>query len=214
MRLRGMIFDLDGTLCDTLPACVAAFQHVFYRHLGRRYSDEEVLAMFGPNEEGMIRRLIPDAYEEALAEFLAEYEGLHDGRDVLFPGIERALGLLGERGILLGIVTGKGAASAAITLRHAGLESTFDIVEAGSPEAGVKPRSLRAVLDRWRMAPGDVAYTGDSPSDMRDAIAAGVIPLGAGWAATSTVQNPACCGARVTFESVERFCGWIETSVS
>jgi pyrophosphatase PpaX len=211
MRLRGMIFDMDGTLCDTLPACVAAFQHVFYRYLGRRYGEEEILAMFGPSEEGMIRRLIPPAQAgPALADFLAEYERLHDGRRIVFPGLERALELLRERGIRLGIVTGKGPASAAITLRRAGLEQVFDVVQAGSEEGGVKPRSLRAVLDRWQIAPGEVAYAGDSPSDMRDAIEVGVIPLGAGWAGSSTVQDPACCGARLTFDSVERFITWIE----
>jgi pyrophosphatase PpaX len=211
MRLRGMIFDMDGTLCDTLPACVAAFRQVFSRYLGRRYSDEEILAMFGPNEEGMIRRLVPpDAAGQAVEDYLAEYERLHDGRRIVFPGLERALQLLQERGVLLGIVTGKGPASAAITLRRAGLEGMFDVVQAGSVEGGVKPQSLRAVLDRWGLEPGEVAYIGDSPSDMRDASEAGVVPLGAGWAATSSVQDPACCGAQVTFDSVDRFVEWIE----
>lgn len=208
-----MVFDMDGTLCDTLPACVAALQHVFRRHLGRQYAAEEILAMFGPTEEGIIQRLIPEGYEPAVADFVAEYERLHDGHDVLFPGIERALRLLQERGIVLGVVTGKGSATAAITLRHAGLESTFDIVQAGSAAGGVKPQSLRAVLDRWQLPPGEVAYAGDSPSDMADAIEVGVVPLGAGWAATSTVRDPACCGAQVTFDSVDRFCEWIETGI-
>jgi pyrophosphatase PpaX len=214
MRLRGMIFDMDGTLSDTLPACVAAFQHVFEKYLGRRYSYEEILGMFGPSEEGMISRLIPSSRTEAaLADFLAEYERRHHGRAVIFPGLERALELLRARGIRLGIVTGKGPKSAAITLRRAGIEALFDVVQAGSAEGGVKPRSLRTVLDRWRMAPGEVAYVGDSPSDMHDAIEVGVIPLGAGWAATSSVQDPACCGAQVTFDSVERFVEWIETEI-
>jgi pyrophosphatase PpaX len=210
MHLRGMIFDMDGTLCDTLAVCISAFQRVFERRLGRAMSAEEVLEMFGPSEEGMIRRLIPVGWEPAVAEYLAEYERLHDGRDLAFPGIERALELLRARGLLLGVVTGKGAASAAISFRHLGLAPFFDVVEAGSPEGGVKPEGIRRVLARWGFPPGEVAYAGDSPSDMADAIATGVIPLGAGWAATSTVRDPACCGAQVTFESVEGFCEWIE----
>jgi pyrophosphatase PpaX len=221
MQLRGMIFDMDGTLCDTVPAAVAAFRLVFERYLGRCYSDEEIVGMFGPSEEGMIRQLIPDQAGPALADFLAEYDRLHEGRRLLFPGLERALELLRAHGIRLGIVTGKGPASAAITLRRAGLDGAsipprpgarpyFDVVEAGSPVRGIKQQSLRAVLDRWRMPPGEAAYVGDSPSDMRDAIAVGVMPLGAGWAATSSVQDPACCGAEVTFDSVERFVEWIE----
>jgi phosphoglycolate phosphatase-like HAD superfamily hydrolase len=210
MRLRGMIFDMDGTLCDTLPLCIGAFQHVFTELLGRSYSTEEVLAMFGPSEEGMIRRLIPEGYEPVVAEFLSEYDRLHEGHRIAFPGIERALELLRERGVVLGVVTGKGADSAAISFRHLGTEGYFDVVQAGSIEGGVKPESIRKVLARWGLPPGEVAYVGDSPSDMADAIEVGVIPLGAGWAATSTVQDPACCGAAVTFESVESFIEWIK----
>jgi phosphoglycolate phosphatase-like HAD superfamily hydrolase len=121
--------------------------------------------------------------------------------------------MLRERGLLLGVVTGKGAASAAISFRHLGLAPYFDVVEAGSPDGGVKPEAIRRVLARWDMPPGEAAYVGDSPSDMADAVTAGVVPLGAGWAATSAVQDPACCGARVTFESVERFCEWIESAL-
>jgi phosphoglycolate phosphatase-like HAD superfamily hydrolase len=155
--------------CATLEAR-GAFQHVFADFLGRRYNSEEILTMFGPSEEGMIQRLIPGGYEPAYAEFLAEYERLHNGRSIAFPGIERALELLQERGIILGVVTGKGPATAAISFRHLGLEHYFDIVQAGSPEGGVKPQSMRRVLERWGLPPGEVAYLGDSPSDMADAI--------------------------------------------
>jgi phosphoglycolate phosphatase-like HAD superfamily hydrolase len=210
MRLRGMIFDMDGTLCDTLNLCIAAFQRVFADYLGRRYGAEEILGMFGPSEEGIIQQMIPVGYEPAVADFLAEYECLHNGRTIAFPGIERALEMLRARGITLGVVTGKGAGTAAISFRHLGLEHYFDVVQAGSPEGGVKPESIRKVLARWGMAPGEVAYLGDSPSDMADAIEVGVLPLAAGWAATSAVQDPDCCGAVVTFHSVEGFCEWIE----
>jgi pyrophosphatase PpaX len=174
------------------------------------HSPEEILTMFGPSEEGMIRRLIPEGYEPAYAEFLAEYERLHNGRRLAFPGIERALELLRERGVILGVVTGKGPGTAAISFRHLGLEHYFDIVQAGSPDGGVKPESMRKVLARWGLPPGEVAYLGDSPSDMADAIEVGIIPLAAGWAATSAVQDPDCCGAVITFDSIERLCEWIE----
>jgi len=208
-----MIFDMDGTLCDTLTVCIRAFQHVFADYLGRRYSSEEILSMFGPSEEGMIQRLIPVGYEPAVAEFVAEYERMHDERSIAFPGIERALELLRARGIIMGVVTGKGPQTAAISFRHLGLEQYFDVVQAGSTEGGVKPDSIRVVLARWGMLPGEVAYLGDSPSDMADAIEVGVIPLAAGWAATSTVQDPDCCGAVVTFHCVAGFCEWIESEI-
>lgn len=50
MNLRGVIFDLDGTLGDTLPVCYAAYREVFEGYLGKTYRDEEIAALFGPNE--------------------------------------------------------------------------------------------------------------------------------------------------------------------
>ena len=53
--LRGVIFDLDGTLADTLPVCYAAFRAAFHRYVPERtFSDAEITSFFGPNEEGVI----------------------------------------------------------------------------------------------------------------------------------------------------------------
>ncbi len=59
MPLRGVIFDLDGTIADTLPVCFAAFREVFQDALGRDYSDQEVRAMFGPASESLHRSSLP-----------------------------------------------------------------------------------------------------------------------------------------------------------
>ena len=71
MRLDGMIFDLDGTLGDTLPVCFAAFRTTFQSCLGRDYFDREIRAMFGPSEEGIFERLMP-GNAEGCAEGLLE----------------------------------------------------------------------------------------------------------------------------------------------
>jgi phosphoglycolate phosphatase/pyrophosphatase PpaX len=44
-----MIWDLDGTLADTLPLCVTAFRHIFEGYGDRPYRDEEIIALFGPS---------------------------------------------------------------------------------------------------------------------------------------------------------------------
>jgi beta-phosphoglucomutase-like phosphatase (HAD superfamily) len=53
-RLAGAIFDLDGTLVDTLPVCFAAFRRAFERLGGPPHSDDAIRALFGPSEEGMM----------------------------------------------------------------------------------------------------------------------------------------------------------------
>ena len=62
--LKAVIFDFDGTVCDTLPLCIAAFRKSIEPLAGRRFSDQEITATFGPSEEGTIRALIPEFYEQ------------------------------------------------------------------------------------------------------------------------------------------------------
>jgi phosphoglycolate phosphatase/pyrophosphatase PpaX len=112
MRFAGMIWDLDGTLANTLPVCIAAMQHALAAHTGRHYSDAEIVALFGVTEAGMIQRVIQDGWREAERAYLAEYERLHDSTLTVFPGIEETLQGLRDRSIRLAIVTGKGQESA------------------------------------------------------------------------------------------------------
>ena len=64
--LKAVIFDFDGTVCDTLPLCIAAFRKSIEPLAGRRFSDQEITATFGPSEEGTIRALIPEFYEQGV----------------------------------------------------------------------------------------------------------------------------------------------------
>ncbi|MBI2115168.1 MAG: HAD family hydrolase [candidate division NC10 bacterium] len=213
MKLAGVIFDLDGTLGDTLPVCFAAFRRALRKFSDRRYTDDEIAALFGPSEEGIIQQLVPDHWQACLDTYLAAYEEESARRARLFPGIETALRLLSERGVVLAIATGKGAHSAAISLRHLNLAKHFDVVETGSPEGGVKPGSIRKILGKWGAPPHEVAYVGDAPSDIEAAVEAGVIPLAAAWATTSSAEGLGALGPLETFRSVGSFIAWIDANV-
>jgi pyrophosphatase PpaX len=213
MKLDGVIFDLDGTLGDTLPVCFAAFRRALKGFSGRRYTDEEIAGLFGPSEEGMIQRMVPDRWQACLEAYLAAYEEESARGARLFPGIETALRLLRDRGVALAVVTGKGADSAAISLKHLRLAEFFDVVETGSPDGSVKPLAIRRVLAKWGAAAKRVAYVGDVPTDMEAAKEAGVIPLAAGWAATSDADTLSALSPLETFRDVREFIAWIEKNV-
>jgi HAD superfamily hydrolase (TIGR01549 family) len=213
MKLDGVIFDLDGTLGHTLPVCCLAFRRAFRAFLGRDLSDAEITAQFGPSEEGIVQRLVPDRWEACLETYLREYERAHAAHATAFPGIDAALRSLRRRGVRLAIVTGKGPHSAAISLNYLGLAQAFDLVETGSPNGAVKSAAIRRVLRRWGASPDRVAYVGDAVSDIEAARAAGVISLAAAWAPTASVERLKAWEPRAIFESVERFIGWIEANV-
>jgi pyrophosphatase PpaX len=209
VTIAGVIFDLDGTLADTLPVCFAAFRETFQRRLGRAYSDAEIYAMFGPSEEGIMQRLFADRWRDALAEYLAAYERAHDACAAVFPGIDAALAMLRERGVRLAIVTAKGPGSAEISARRLGLERHFDIIESGSAEGGIKPERIRRVLTRWDLPAAQAAYVGDSVYDVQAARTVGTLPLAAGWAATADIARLRDAQPDALFETVEQFSAWI-----
>ncbi len=183
--LKGVIFDLDGTLANTLPLAIAAFRRAIEPLTGRTLTDAEIIATFGPSEEGMIRVLAPDHYDAALAGYLRHYEALHDMAPEPFPEMRELLADLKARGVRLGLVTGKGAQSARLSLRRFGLENAFVAVETGDPSGPRKAEGIRRVLAGWGMPPTEAAYVGDAPSDVTAAREAGVAMVGAAWAETT-----------------------------
>ncbi len=213
MQLDGMIFDLDGTLTDTFAVCFRAFREALFPFTGRRFSDEEILARFGPSEEGMLQRWLPDRWEECLRLYLAAYEREHRRIARTFPGIDAALGLLGERGIPLAVVTGKGRQSAVISLAQLGLTQYFDYVETGSPEGSIKVRGIERVLRGWAVPPSRVAYLGDVASDVEASRAVGVIPLAAAWEARSDATALRALRPLAVFDTVPEFIEWIRNTV-
>lgn len=207
MHIKGFIFDLDGTLGDTLPVIVPALQETFRRFGGRDYTDDEISAMFGPSEEGVImRRVPPERYPAALDCYLELYAAGHYRVTRPFDGIIELLEMLRARGIRRGLVTGKGPHTTEITLRIAGLAPLIEAVETGSPEGAVKPEAIRRVLDAWGLLPQEVVYVGDTPYDMDASREVGVVPAGAAWAASATVRPG---DAAHVFTSVAQMADWV-----
>ena len=213
MQLDGMIFDLDGTLTDTFSVCFVAFREALHAFTGRYFSDGEILAQFGPSEEGMLQRWLPDHWDDCLRLYLAAYEREHRRIARTFPGIDVALDLLRERGIRLAVVTGKGRRSAAISLAQLDLARYFDCIETGAPEGSIKPRCIQRVLERWGVPPNRVAYLGDVPSDVEASRAVGVVPLAAAWETRSDADALRVLRPLAVFGAVPEFIQWIRDTV-
>ncbi len=215
MQIEGAIFDLDGTIVNTLPIVIEAFRRAIMRFVDRQYSDEEITALFGPTEAGVIQRVVPDRWQEGLAIYLNEYEALYTRNHIgPFPGIADVLDLLRNRGIRTAIVTGKGADSTDFSLKQAGLDGYFDLVLTGSPHGPVKLKLIQEVLARWSITADKTFYLGDSSSDIQDARNAGVIPLGAAWAQTTDLHNLQAQNPQAIFATTQGFIDWIVGSLS
>ncbi len=213
MHLKAFLFDLDGTLADTIPLCIRAYQEAFAGLLGRPFSEEEITAHFGVTEAGIFQRIAPDQWEKGLQDYFRIYELHHDECREPFPDITTALDLLKARGITMGVVTGKGAYSANYTLKYLGLAQYFTIVAAGSEDAIIKSRSIREILTTWQIDPKDAAYIGDADTDILEAELAGVLPLAAEWSANATIHR-LTHKPELAFTTIADFIQWINRNIS
>ena len=103
-----ILFDLDGTLANTLPLCIQAFRQSVEPLINRSISDAEIIATFGPSEEGTIMALSPNHYEKGVSDYLHYYEQLHDMCPLPFDGMKEILQALKNKGVHIAMVTGKG----------------------------------------------------------------------------------------------------------
>ncbi|HBW38250.1 HAD family hydrolase [Desulfosporosinus sp. BICA1-9] len=210
MKLKGFIFDLDGTLINSLPVVYASFCSTLVKFIGREYSSKELASLFGPSEEGIFKKLFPDSWEESLQFYLDEYDRIHASYAEPFPGVHEALSLLQEREIRLAIVSGKGPGSMEISLKHSGLKPFFEVILTGSEHGASKPEHIQQVLKLWNYPPENVVYVGDIAYDVKAAKEVGVLPISAIWAKTAQVQKVLDMNPAFAFDNVESFIEWIK----
>src|SRR5438105_14344314 len=212
MTLAAVLFDLDGTLVDTLPICYLAFRGALEGAGAPTMTDGDIHALFGPSEEGMMQRVLPDDWERVLPAYFEEYQRLLASCPVVAPEVSAALALLRERRIRTALVTGKSRVTAIMSVHHFGLDDAFDAIEGGSPEGVVKAAAIRRLLERWRLPPAEAVYVGDGASDMVAAREAGVLAAGAAWAHGARARDLEDARADVIFTDAREFLAWLDAA--
>jgi phosphoglycolate phosphatase/pyrophosphatase PpaX len=211
--LKCIIFDLDGTIGNTLPLCIAAFKKAIEPLAARVLSDQEISDTFGPSEEGTIWALIPAHYDQGIEDYLQHYRDLHGMCAAPFEGITEVLDYAKSRNVRLAMVTGKGARSAEVTLDIFGIRSYFEVIETGSPEGPRKVQGIRNVLEQLGIKPAESVYVGDVPSDIEASREAGVPVVSAAWADTADPELLRSLQPDQLFTTIQEFKQYIEQIV-
>jgi len=209
-KLKAVIFDIDGTLANTIPLCVQAFRQALEPQLHRSLSDEEIKAAFGPDEEGTIMKFNAPDVKKATADFMHCYESLHgEICPEPFDGIKDLLTTLKNKGVCLAVSTGKGRDSSRFTLQLFGMLEYFHIVENGSPKGSRKPEAIKQIVETFGVQKDEVVYVGDSPGDVKESRKAGIHVVGAAWATTADKEKLEKEQPDAIFERVEDFAEWL-----
>lgn len=212
--LKCILFDLDGTIGNTLPLSIAALKKSIEPLAGRTYTDQEIRATFGPSEEGILQALIPHHYDEGIENFLVHYHNLHTMCAAPFEGIVEVLDYAKSHNVQLALVTGKGARGTAITLATFGINSYFDLIETGSPQGSRKVEAITNVLKQLGVAPEECIYVGDSPSDIIESREVGVPVVAAAWAETTDPEELLTLQPDWLFTEVKEFTEFIKQSLA
>jgi len=182
---RLVMFDLDGTLMDSVPDLAAAVDKMLML-LGREPAGiERVRDWVGNGSRVLVRRALAgqlnhdgvadELADEALALFMQAYSGGHELTTV-YPGVRECLDWLREREVKLAIITNKPAQFIEPLLEEKGLAGYFQWLVGGDtlPQQKPDPAALFWVMDKAGVAPGESLFVGDSRNDVRAAKAATV----------------------------------------
>jgi phosphoglycolate phosphatase-like HAD superfamily hydrolase len=200
---KGIIFDLDGTIANTLPLCIEAFRRSIEPLANRKLSDQEIIATFGPSEEGTIMALAPGHYEAGVKDYLRHYEQLHVMCPEPFVGMRELLYRLKSESYKLAMVTGKGKYSTIISLQAFNLLDVFEIIETGAAHGPRKAEGIIAVLDAWNVTDkSSILYVGDAPGDILAARKAGIPVAAVTWASTTNSHELIALQPDYIFESI------------
>ncbi|MGL6313036.1 HAD family hydrolase [Vibrio sp. WXL103] len=208
-----IIFDLDGTLGDTLPLCISAFKEAIQPYSDKILTDQDIINTFGPSEEGTVLALAPSHYDVAIEKYLSLYEANHHRCPSPFPGIRSLLDTLKREKIYTAMVTGKGEKSTKITLDVFGLNEYFSIVKTGSIEGPVKPQRIEEVILESGIDRANTYYVGDTASDVIAARQCGLKTISVAWDSSADYQALESVKPDYLFNSVSDLQGFVEQQV-
>ncbi len=184
-RFGTFLFDLDGTLIDSIPLIMASFRHTMRTHLGAVPDDTSWRAGFGTPLRPQLRKFARD--EEHASRMVDTYRAYtdahHDRLLESYVGIDDALGTLHGAGVQLAVVTSKTHALARRGLKGCGLDGYFGVLIGADDVSQHKPHPapVLAALDRLSAVRADTVFIGDSPHDIEAGRAAGIRTAAALW---------------------------------
>jgi phosphoglycolate phosphatase len=186
MRIRCVLFDLDGTLVDSSDDIASSLDAALARHSLPALGVDRVMKFVGDGARTLVERALRatgaplDDTDAVLESYLREYRARHLDRTRLYPGVADTLALLADREIACGVVTNKPYEFSVSLLSHLGVSSRFAVVIGGDSTPERKPSAgpLLAAAAACGAVVADMAMVGDGDADMRAGTAAGTYTVG------------------------------------
>jgi phosphoglycolate phosphatase len=203
MQFQAIVFDLDGTLLDTLGDLANSMNRVLERRGFPTHERELYQQFVGDGMEVLVRRALPEgrqgerSVEDCFQAMREEYGARWRESTRPYAGIPELLDALGERRLRMAVLSNKPDDFTREMVGALLAPWRFNAVVGARPEVPKKPDPTMALAIARDLAvsPGRILYLGDSGTDMRTAVAAGMFPVGALWGFRAAAELQAS-GAR------------------
>ena len=189
MKYKLVIFDLDGTLLDTIDDLGAAVNYAMRLRSFAQHTRDEYMRMVGHGARNLMRLALPDGQkdddmvEAAYNDFKAYYIDHIDVHTKPFPGMQELLTTLHQNGVLLAVASNKFQEGTEHLIKEFFPEIPFVAVLGSRPDFPLKPSPeiVGEVLHKAGVKKEDAVMVGDSDTDMETASNGGIAGIAVGW---------------------------------
>ncbi len=196
MSYDAIVFDLDGTLLNTLSDLGNAVNRVLYQHGFPNHDLDKYRYFVGDGAKMLVIRALPEhqrnekVIDACLQDFKNDYGQHWNVETTVYDGISDMFDELSSRGIKLAILSNKPHEFTKRCVTKLLSRWTFDVVLGQRTSIPQKPHPAAAIeiADRMDIAVSSFLYLGDSAVDMQTAVAAGMFPVGAMWGFRSSEE--------------------------
>jgi phosphoglycolate phosphatase len=186
--LRGMIFDCDGTLLDTMPDLAAVTNQTLTDFGFPTHTFDEIQSYVGDGGRRLINLAVPEGTapevcEEAFQHWCALYPQIGFKLTEHYDGMDEAIATLQRKDCKLAVLSNKFNEATKLVIDRNFPTGTFNPVygeRAGVPRKP-DPTGLRGVIKEMGLEPAECAYVGDAPTDIEVALRAGAYAIGVSW---------------------------------
>jgi HAD superfamily hydrolase (TIGR01549 family) len=182
-KWKGIVFDFDGTLADSLGTGLAAFEYAIAKVGAGKIPADEIKKYFGLGADRILARVLKDEQKGKTAfQYYLEYQS-QKAKAHLHAGIEELLNQIAAEKIPIGIVTGRHSADLDFFMQQHQLYSRFvsvicdDHLENSKPA----PDGILLALKKMKLDANEILYVGDSLGDMEAAHRAGATAVAVLW---------------------------------